>query len=161
MICFFKPESSFRRYPLTGLNAVFSGSSTRKPSLKPLSCVKRKITSLGHFHWRSISPLFPFQNIPAARGNRRCGTRDGFIFHCSAAVKLFPCSLLRGRRRKKKKNLRWADELDRARTEDRGDPGAVTADEALSRCSISPGARIQHMADNVHTHNYTVRPATA
>lgn len=48
--------------------------------------------SLAH-HLRSArSHLFPLLDVPADLRYRHRGTRDGFIFHCKAAGKLFLCS---------------------------------------------------------------------
>ncbi len=56
------------------------------------SLLDKRKESLAHLHGSWRSHLFPLQNVPAGQSYRRCGTRDGFIFHRRTAVELFLCS---------------------------------------------------------------------
>lgn len=107
---------------------------------------KRK-KSLAHLHWSWSSHPFPLQNVPAGQSYRRCGTRDGFIFHCRTAAELFPCC---------------ADELEWGRRGDGGDWELLlllrsdvnwAAGRVHTRCSMSPEATY----GTQHTHTVTYR----
>lgn len=79
---------------------------------------------------------------------------DGFIFHCRAAVKLFPCS---PQKKKKKKRV---DEMELAKKKEDEDDSSVCATEPVNRCSVSPSAVMQHMADNVQRRRTHPRSAS-